>query len=203
MRDDLFSSLNMGFTADAYNTVYSCRDLLELHELKNLVAYPQHKSCVHPRQTQLLNQVPVGLLQLLPDTPSPPPPKPATMTSESGSKNTSSIDNTFLPSQPSSVRKSHPLAPLKAVLIRRRAVSHGSGNSLRDPAELVPPNKVKGTHEYKTGNSNYHTTFLLLLYPFRLSLSLSPSGLTHSSLFLSQVTIHTRCRACMQHGGYL
>ena len=65
---------------------------------------------------------------------------------------------------------------------------------------LVPPNKVEGTHEYKTGNSNYHTIFLsLLLYPFRLSLSLYPSGLTRSSLFLSWVTVHTRHHERLSH----
>lgn len=90
----------------------ACRDLLELHELKNATAYPQFKPNMRPRQTQLLNRVPVGLLPLLPDPPSSPC-KPPT-SSNNGMKTTSSIDHTFSPSKPPFVQKSHTSAPSKA-----------------------------------------------------------------------------------------
>ena len=87
---------------------FVCRDLLELHELKSSVAYPQDKS--GHRRTQFLNRVPVGLLPLLSE-PSTTPAKPAP--SNIGSKNTSSINDTSLPRQPQFARKSYSPAPSK------------------------------------------------------------------------------------------
>jgi hypothetical protein len=83
--------------------------------MKNSAVYPYHKSDHRPRPTQLLNRVPVGLLPLLSE-PSTPPSKPLIMTCNEGPKTTSSIDNTFSPSQPPpSLRKSYPPpAPSKA-----------------------------------------------------------------------------------------
>ena len=76
--------------------------------MKNSVAHP-HNKLGHPR-TQFLNRVPVGLLPLLSE-PSAPPCKPP---SNVGSKNTSSIDDTFPPRQPPFLRKSDSSAPSKA-----------------------------------------------------------------------------------------
>jgi hypothetical protein len=89
---------------------FACRDLLELHELKNSVAYPHHKSNLPPRRTQLLDRVPVGLLPLLSE-PSTPPSKPPPKT---GSKNTSSTGDAFSLRQPPFLRKPHSPAPPKA-----------------------------------------------------------------------------------------